>query len=188
MTSTRSSRSTTAVIGHPHRTAQSDRSQKSNWASSPGSVWIGTDAAGAARNRGPADRAHGAHDRRIRAREALGADLVVHADRQQPRMRIQQLPDPLLPPPRSSPARRRAPTAALAVGPQRSTWRSSPGDTPSRPRSPCSSNPDDAGPALSRSPPGSTWKRPLRSRRGLSRSTRWRGHPLHGWMVRPGET
>jgi len=43
----------TLLDGQPQRAAQSDRSQKSNWASSPGSVWIGIDTASAARNRGP---------------------------------------------------------------------------------------------------------------------------------------
>jgi hypothetical protein len=38
---------------HPHRVAQSERSQKSNWASSPGSVWIGIDTRSAGENRGP---------------------------------------------------------------------------------------------------------------------------------------
>ena len=43
----------TRLIFQPNLAAHVDRSQKSNWASSPGSVWIGTDTASAARNRGP---------------------------------------------------------------------------------------------------------------------------------------
>ena len=37
----------------PHSAEMWSRLQKSNWISSPGSVWIGTDTAAAARNRGP---------------------------------------------------------------------------------------------------------------------------------------
>ena len=43
----------TRLIFQPNLAAHDDRSQKSNWASSPGSVWIGTDTESAARNLGP---------------------------------------------------------------------------------------------------------------------------------------